>query len=219
MGLGTDSSQPNRRQEKLWPLRYVRYGNSNRFLEELTKGVSLKDGVIYYYKLHDAAEDMTQSSDNLNNMRSTSNGYKSDGFLSDDTGLDKEDLLISGAQERGAIDLRRTGVMLRLAYPTNNFGQEFQQFDDDNKEDDKHLILSYTRSPTQYQFEIVYNNIMNPKEWNTWTLCAPTKESLFNWLAAISSVIYANRTTLTDHVTTSGVTWIDADKEDEQEKR
>lgn len=145
--------------------------------------------------------------------RTQSTGYRSEGCMSDDGAdhdpiQDQDEMFRSTSQERGTIDLRRTGVMLRLAYPTNNFGQEFQQFDEGGKEDSG----GYSKSPTPYQFEIVYNNLMNPKEWNTWTLAAPTKESLFHWLSAISSVIYANRNSIHDDEPKDTPYWIDADR-------
>ena len=171
--------------------------------------------MISYYKLSDALDDHhTMGGEKVgSSRRSQSTGYRSEGATSDDgteqdLRIDQDDLFRSRSQERGAIDLRRTGVMLRLSYPTNNFGQEFQQFDEGGKDE----AGGTSKSPTPYQFEIVYNNLMNPKEWNTWTLAAPTKESLFHWLAAISSVIYANRGSAQEDGGHETPHWIDADR-------
>jgi len=50
-----------------------------------------------------------------------------------------------------------------------------------------------TRSPSPYQVEILYNNMLSPKEWQSWTLCATNKRSFFKWASAITSVIYTSR--------------------------
>ncbi len=47
-----------------------------------------------------------------------------------------------------------------------------------------------TRSPSPYLMEIIYNNMLLPKEWQSWTLCAPDRKSLFKWTSAIAGIIF-----------------------------
>lgn len=50
-----------------------------------------------------------------------------------------------------------------------------------------------TKSPSPLQLEITYNNVRNPKEWQSWTLCAVDRRSLFQWIQALTAVVYVDR--------------------------
>lgn len=71
---------------------------------------------------------------------------------------------------RGSIDLKQRGVCFKLSYPSSDSNSELH--------------------PTDLQFDIVYNNILKPTEWITYTFCCKNRDQFYTWVMAISHEIF-----------------------------
>lgn len=84
---------------------------------------------------------------------------------------------------RGSIDLKQKGLSLRVVYPQSEASE----------------LL-----PTMLHFELVYNNILKPTEWITYTFCCQSQDQFFTWVMALSHEIVNRdvKTNETDHIIT-----------------
>jgi len=102
----------------------------------------------------------------------------------------------TGMVERGCINLLRNGAQLRMTStgdadreePYSGTIETTTSFRDIQKPNSP---ANTDPSPSPFQFDISSGSSMNPKDWQSWTLCATNVSMFYQWTNAVRDAMYA----------------------------